>query len=286
MNEVQQAWRVRSARERAAAWIESRRTQNLIVSLILLNAVTLGLETSQTMMERFGILLVALDRAILGAFVLEIGVKLFALGPRFFRQPWNVFDFLIVGIALVPASGPLAVMRVLRVLRVLRLLSTVPRLRFVVESLLHSLPGISSIALLMVVLYYVFAVMATGLFGAGYPEWFGTIGRSMYTLFQIMTLESWSMGIVRPVMETHPYAWVFFVPFILVATFTILNLFIAIIVNTMQTMHDTAIEKEEVAIAAVVHREDSQLEQELRVVREELRAMRELLGKLGQAPGE
>jgi voltage-gated sodium channel len=171
-------------------------------------------------------------------------------------------------------------------LRVLRLLSTVPRLRFVVESLLHSLPGISSIALLMVVLYYVFAVMATGLFGAGYPEWFGTIGRSMYTLFQIMTLESWSMGIVRPVMETHPYAWVFFVPFILVATFTILNLFIAIIVNTMQTMHDTAIEKEEVAIAAVVHREDSQLEQELRVVREELRAMRELLGKLGQAPGE
>jgi voltage-gated sodium channel len=117
-----------------------------------------------------------------------------------------------------------------------------------VESLLHAIPGIASITGLLALLYYVFAVMATGLFGAAHPAWFGTIGKSMYTLFQIMTLESWSMGIARPVMETPPSAWPFFIPFILIATFTILNLFIAIIVNSMQTMHDRTRMQEQAAI--------------------------------------
>ena len=210
-------------------------------------------------------------------FVIEIATKLFAYGTRFFRDPWNVFDFVIVGIALVPASGPLTVLRVLRILRVLRLLSLVPRLRFVVESLLHAVPGILSIALLMVILYYIFAVIATGLYGATYPEFFGTLGASMYTLFQIMTLESWSMGIVRPVMETHPYAWLFFVPFILFATFTILNLFIAIIVNTMQSMHELQHKQEEAAITGAVVREGEEIGNEIKALRDEIRQLRTLL---------
>ena len=270
---------VNPVRLRIAAWVESPLVQNFIITIILINAVTLGMETSPVLMQQFGPVLLLIDSLILGVFVIEILTKLYAFGWRFFYNPWNVFDFIIVGIALIPASGPLAVLRVLRILRVLRLISMAPRLRMVVEALLHSVPGIASIAGLMLILFYIFAVMSTGLFGADYPEWFGSIGQSMYTLFQVMTLESWSMGIVRPVMETHVYAWVFFVPFILIATFTMLNLFIAIIVNTMQTMHDKAHQEEQAAIEEIVHQEHNMVEDELRALREEVRQLRQLLDK-------
>ncbi|MDW8374043.1 MAG: ion transporter, partial [Planctomycetota bacterium] len=173
---------------------------------------------------------VALDQAMLGFFVVELGLKLLARGLGFFRSAWNVFDLLVVAIALLPASGPLAVLRTLRVLRVLRLVSATPQLRFVVEALLHAVPGIGAIAGLIGILFYVFAVIVTKLFGASFPDWFGSIGASLYSLFQIMTLESWSMGIVRPVMQVYPWAWAVFVPFVIIATFTMLNLFIGIIV--------------------------------------------------------
>ena len=266
-----------SWRRSAGAWIESPTVQRVIVGLIVVNAVTLGLETSPSVMASYGSLLQWVDRAILAVFVGEIGLKLFARGLHFFREPWNVFDFSVVGIALIPASGPLAVLRALRVLRVLRLISTVPRLRFVVEALLRAVPGISSIAVLMLLLFYVFSVIAVGLFGQRFPEWFGTIGASMYTLFQIMTLESWSMGIVRPVMAEFPAAWVFFIPFILVATFTMLNLFIGIIVDTMQSMHGAQHEVERGLIEQTVHQDTSAIESEVRALRLEVRALREIL---------
>jgi len=272
-----------SLRQTLGAWVESKSVQNVIIGLIVINAIILGMETSPTIMAHFGPQLLALDSLILGVFVVEIGLKLVAQGAGFFRRGWNIFDLAVVGIALVPASGPLAILRALRILRVLRLLSMLPRLRFVVEALLHSLPGIGSIALLMVVVYYVAAVMATGLFGASHPEWFGGISHSMYTLFQIMTLESWSMGIVRPVMEAHPYAWLFFIPFILIATFTVLNLFIAIIVDAMQTMHEQVVKREEAGITEVLHSEGAHIEQELRAVREELRSLRTMLAQ-GRLP--
>lgn len=268
-----------STRAKLGEWIESDRIQRLIIALIVVNAIILGLETSASVMEGLGGILTALDRAILAVFVVEILIKLYAQGLGFFRRAWNVFDFLVVGIALVPASGPLAVLRALRVLRVLRLISLSPQLRFVVEALLKALPGISSIAVLMLILFYVASVMSTGLFGARFPEWFGTLGASMYTLFQIMTLESWSMGIVRPVMEAYPYAWAFFLPFILVATFTILNLFIGIIVNTMQTLHDEQHSAERERFEAALHRDTSQIEQEVRALREEVVRLRESLRK-------
>ncbi len=271
------------ARSRAGDWIESLPVQKFIIGLILINAVTLGLETSPDMMARFGGFLTTLDALILGVFVFEIATKLIARGPGFFRDPWNVFDFIIVGIALVPASGPLQVLRTLRVLRVLRLISMMPRLRLVISALLHAVPGIGAIAGLMVILFYVFAVMATGLFGGEFPEWFGSVGSSMYTLFQIMTLESWSMGIVRPVMAAFPYAWLFFIPFILIATFTMLNLFIAIIVNTMQEMHQADHEKEQAAIEEAVHAEGVHLDEDLRALRAEVRALREALERRPEA---
>ena len=259
------------------AWIESVAVQKFVIVLILVNAAILGIETSRSAMTEYGTALIMLDHIILGVFVIEIFIKLLAFDWRFFKNPWNVFDFMVVGIALVPASGPLAILRALRVLRVLRLVSMMPRLRFVVEALLHALPGIGSIAMLMLVMYYVFSVMATGLFGDRFPEWFGTIGESMYTLFQIMTLESWSMGIVRPVMETYPYAWLFFVPFILIATFTILNLFIAIIVDTMQTLHDQTDKNEKVSPEFDETSHSSAITLEIRELRNEVQALKTLL---------
>ncbi|MCF7985118.1 MAG: ion transporter [Thiohalocapsa sp.] len=265
------------SRERIGAWIESAPAQRFIIVLIALNAVTLGLETSAAIMQRAGPALLLFDKIVLGIFVVEILIKLYAFRLGFFRNAWNLFDFAVVGIALVPASGPLAVLRALRVLRVLRLISTVPRMRFVVEALLQAVPGISSIAALMLLLFYVFAVMATSLFGQTFPDWFGSIGASMYTLFQIMTLESWSMGIARPVMQAFPYAWAFFVPFILIATFTMLNLFIGIIVDTMQTMHGAEHEAERDHIEDAVHDDASRVLRRLEQVQSELAALRALL---------
>ena len=268
-------------RARLGAWIESSSVQGAIIGLIVFNALTLGLETSTTVMAHWGRTLHLIDAFVLGVFVLELSIKLFAQGLRFFREPWNVFDFLVVSIALIPSSGPLAVLRALRVLRVLRLISMVPRMRFIVESLLRAVPGIASIAALMLLLYYVFAVMATGLFGDRFPEWFGTLGDSMYTLFQVMTLESWSMGIVRPVMAEYPLAWAFFIPFILLATFTMLNLFIGIIVDTMQNMHGEQHAQELDDIERAVHQDIGPLGEELQALRAEVRALRADLARPG-----
>ncbi|MDZ7871630.1 MAG: ion transporter [Rheinheimera sp.] len=265
---------VGSLRTRIQTFVELPRFGQLILLLILLNAVLLGMETSTALMAQYGSTLLLLDKLLLGVFVVELVLRIFAYRAAFFKDPWSLFDFAVVTIALIPASGPLAVLRSLRVLRVLRVLSMVPSMRRVVSALLGSLPGLSSIALVLVLIYYVFAVMATKIFGAAFPEWFGSIGASFYTLFQVMTLESWSMGIARPVMEQFPYAWLFFVPFILVATFTMLNLFIAIIVNTMQTFSEEehALERQQDKQAEV--QEQQQLHAELKAIRQELQQLR------------
>ncbi len=227
-----------TVRGRLRALVEGRHFQWAVTGLIAVNALTLGLETSTVAMQHAGGLIAGLDRIILAVFVCEIALKTVALGPLgFFRRGWNLFDFAIVAIALVPSAGAFSVLRALRILRVLRLVSIVPAMRKVVLALLASIPGVSSIMMLMVLVFYIFAVIATRLYGAAFPQWFGTVGESMYSLFQIMTLESWSMGIVRPVMEQFPNAWLVFVPFILVTSFAVLNLFIAVIVNAMQEQH-------------------------------------------------
>ncbi|MFT6429762.1 MAG: voltage-gated sodium channel [Halopseudomonas sp.] len=231
--ELRQPWR-----QQLANWLERPRIQFLVMTLILINAVILGLETSSTMMQHSGGLLKRLDQFILGLFVVEITLRFVAHGWRLLKDPWGLFDTLVIAIALVPASGPLAILRALRVLRILRLVSIVPSMKIVVQSLLSALPGMGSIVALLSLVFYVAAVIATQMFGQIFPDWFGTLGASLYTLFQIMTLESWSMGIVRPVMEVYPFAWMFFVPFILIATFMILNLFIAVIVDAIQNQRE------------------------------------------------
>ena len=224
-------------RAQLAAWLERPQFTNFIIGVIILNAITLGLETSPEAMAAAGGVILMIDRICLGIFVVEIIAKLIAYRGRFFRNGWNLFDFVIVGIALIPNTGGLSVLRALRCLRVLRVSSVAPRLRRVVEGFVTALPGMGSVFLLMALIFYIAAVMATKLFAASFPEWFGSLPLSAYSLFQIMTLESWSMGIVRPVMDIYPYAWMFFVPFIMVTTFAVVNLLVGLIVNSMQDAH-------------------------------------------------
>ncbi|WP_292953671.1 MULTISPECIES: ion transporter [unclassified Neptuniibacter] len=251
--------------------------QHMILTLIVINAITLGLETVPAIMNRYGVPILILDRVILTVFVFEILLRLFVYRLKFFRDPWSLFDFLVVTIALMPSTGPFSVLRALRVLRVLRILSIVPSMRRVVGALLASIPGLSSIALVLLLIYYVFAVIATNLFGSAFPEWFGSIGASLYTLFQIMTLESWSMGISRPVMETYPYAWAFFIPFILIATFTMLNLFIAIIVNAMQTFTEIETKTTVGAVDQARDHIEADMHAEMKELRAEIGELKHLL---------
>lgn len=261
---------VGAIRMRMAEWVESDKIQYFIVVVILVNAVVLGLETSAKAMESFGGLILLIDRICLAIFVSELGIKLVAYQSRFWRSSWNLFDLAVIAVAVVPGTGPWSVLRTLRVLRVLRLLTVIPSLRKVVAAFLHSIPGLAGVAAVMSIFFYTAGVLATKLFGPSFPEWFGTLGKSLYTLFQIMTLESWSMGIVRPVMETFPLAWMFFVPFIIIATFTILNLFIGIIVSTMQEL---SIPKKEEAKSPEIEALLDRIENDLRFLREKTQSL-------------
>ena len=249
----------------ARPWFE-----RAVIALIVFNAIILGMETSPTLMAEAGGVLRALDRAILAIFVVELLVRLLADPRGFVRDPWRWFDTAIVAIALVPATGALSVLRAFRILRVLRLVANVPAMRRVVTGLLEALPGMGSIVMLLGLIFYVFAVICTKAFGATFPEWFGTLAASGYTLFQVMTLESWSMGIVRPVMEVYPWAWALFLPFILATAFTVLNLFIGVIVDAMQSEHaaEAAAEREG------LQSDNERILAELAALRAEIRALR------------
>lgn len=262
-------------RQALVALLSSRRWEQIIIAVIVVNSVILGLETDEGIVAAYGPILHTLDAIILGIFVVEIVLRIFAFGPKFFRDPWSLFDFAVVAIALVPAAGPFQVLRALRILRVLRLISVMPALRRVVGGLIAALPGMSSILVLMAMLFYVASVMATNLFGDTFPDWFGSLGAALYTLFQVMTLESWSMGIVRPVMEEHPYAWMFFVPFILLSTYAVLNLFIGVIVSAMQG----EAEAEAHADRQALQDESAQMLAELKGLRAEVAALRADLEK-------
>ncbi len=238
--------------------------QHVLVVLIVVNAIILGLETSHTIMEQAGDFLHLIDHVILWIFIAELALLMAARGLRFFKDPWCVFDFIVIAIALVPATGSLSVLRALRVLRVLRLVNKIESMRKVVAGLLHSLPSLGSVFGLILVIFYVFSVIATNMFGVAFPDLFGDLGTTSFTLFQVMTLESWSEGVARPVMAQFPYAWIYFVMFIFIATFVIINLFIAVIVdslNSNKVLDDKKVKKDPVLV-------------ELQMLRQELAELR------------
>ena len=262
---------------RLGEFVESARVQKLITWLIVINAAILGLETVPEVRAQVGGLLTAVDTIILGVFVIELVAKMAYRRSGFFREGWNWFDLIVVGIALVPAAGPLAVLRTLRVLRLLRLLSVVPSMRTVVEGLFRALPGMGSVAALFVLIFYVAAVLTTNLYGTDFSEWFGDLGASMFTLFQIMTLEGWA-DMARSMMEHHTTAWIFFVIFILITTFAVLNLFVGIIVNAMQSR----VEEEHAADAAQAHDERTEMLAQMERMSTQLATVTADLAKLRQ----
>ena len=254
--------------------VESKNFQNFIIVLIILNGITMGLETSKSIMASYGEIINAFDKLVIAIFTVEIILRITAHKISFFKDPWSLFDLFVVVISLAPSSGSFQVLRILRVLRLFRLITVVPQMRKIVAALISVIPGMLSIIGLMSLIFYVFAIMATSLYSQTFPQWFGTLGESFYTLFQIMTLESWSMGIVRPIMEQHPYAWTFFVPFIFVATFVMINLVVAIIVDAMAVLKE-----EEKEMIEEVQISENELKTEIKTLQNEIQELKQLIIK-------
>ncbi len=258
--------------------IETNWFQKTIVSLIILNSILIGLETSPAVMERFGFYIDQIDRLILLLFVIEIVLKLYAYGVDFFKSAWNLFDTIVIAISIIPSVGAaFTVLRALRILRTLRLLKNIPKLKLIIESLLHSIPSIGWIAVLLVIIFYIFAVIGNSLFGVTNPDYFGSLVKTTFTLFQIMTLESWASGIARPIISHTPLAAIYFVVFILIATYTTLNIFIAIVVNTMNELHLKGLQEEEKEIKKFVHIEHEELIEHMQHMKNELDEIKRLL---------
>lgn len=227
------------------SFVESTPFQNAILIVILINSVIMGLQTSERIVSAIGPVLTVLDNICLGIFIAELLLKIVTYGLKFFVDGWNWFDLIVVVCSLISGLSFLKVLRVFRIFRVFRtfkalkgirafrLVSRLDKLRLVFEAIRKSIPGISWSGALLLLIYYIFALIGTTLFGVNFPDWFGSIGKSLYTLFQVMTLESWSMGISRPVMDVFPWAWVYFVPFVLISSFVIMNVVVGIVVNSI-----------------------------------------------------
>ncbi len=267
-------------RTKAQTFVEHSLTQKVIMAIIIFNAITLGLSTSDRVMAVAGPAIEAIDKIVLVIFVVELLIKFFAYRLRFFNSAWNIFDLAVVIMGLMPNREGLSALRGLRVIRVMRLMSVIPQMRAVIQALLDALPGMGAVIIMISLIFYIFAVMATLMYGASFDEWFGTLGRSLYSLFQIMTLESWSMGIVRPVMKEFPNAWALFVPFIVITAFSVLNLFIGLLVNTMQAAVEAEHGEDIENLRTLVKKETDVVDQHVLDLHEEVRQLRKELAEL------
>ena len=207
-----------------------------IIGLILLNAALLGIETSPAMERQFGDLLHLGNQIILAVFILEALLKMLAFAPRadrYFRDGWNVFDFLIIAFALIPATGEFAtIARLARLLRALRLISAVKELRLIVAALVRSIPSVTHVLILMSIIVYIYAIIGYQLYHEHDPTHWRSLGVSVLTLFNIITLEGWTV-VMDNAMQLHPWSWIYFVSYVIIATFVVINLFVAIIINQL-----------------------------------------------------
>jgi voltage-gated sodium channel len=232
-------------KERCREVVEARWFEPFMIGLILFNAVLIGLETSHDIVEQHGRLLHLANDIILWVFVVEAALKITAVAPRFglyFGSGWNLFDFTIVVLSFLPATEEFAlVARLIRVLRVLRLVSTVPQLRLIVATLVRSIPSMGHDIMLMSIIFYIYAVTGFHLFHKDDPEHWGSLGTALLTLFGVVTLEGW-VQVMETVMKPHPWAWLYFVSFVLIGTFVMLNLFIAVVINNLDASKTAELE--------------------------------------------
>lgn len=212
--------------------------KNTIVLIILINSIVLGLITSDAIYAKFGKILEFILSTCVAIFTVEIILRIIAKGWRFFLNGWNIFDFVLVSIALMPETGAAITFRVFRVMRALRMVSSFKKLRHIVSAILVSAPHVFWAAVLLMIIFYIFGIMGQNLFHEEFPQWFGTLGETVYTLFQVTTLESWSMGIARPVMKVFPWAWCYFVPFVMISSYIVLNVVVGVVVNATSDLSD------------------------------------------------
>lgn len=212
--------------------------KNTIVLIILINSIVLGLITSDVIYAKFGKILEFILSTCVAIFTVEILLRIIAKGWRFFLNGWNIFDFVLVSIALMPETGAAITFRVFRVMRALRMVSSFKKLRHIVSAILVSAPHVFWAAVLLMIIFYIFGIMGQNLFHEEFPQWFGTLGETVYTLFQVTTLESWSMGIARPVMKVFPWAWMYFVPFVMISSYIVLNVVVGVVVNATSDLSD------------------------------------------------
>ena len=245
-----------------AAWFEY-----CIIAVIIVNGIILGLETSSAVDGRYGDWLRLGNEAALWVFIIEAALKLLAQWPRswrYFRDGWNIFDFLVIVFALVPATGQFAMIaRLARLLRVVRLISAIRDLRLIVAALVRSIPSVGHVIMLMSIVVYIYAIMGYHLFHQLDPARWGNLGLSVLTLFNIITLDGWT-EVMNTAMRHYPWAWLYFVSFVVVGTFVVINMFIAIIINSL----DDAKREQPPEIEGPVSRE--QLLRELQGARETL----------------
>ena len=216
--------------------VDSKYFEPIIIAIIVANSLLLGMETSKTLEERFGDQMRLGNQVALSIFIVEAIIKMVALAPRshrYFKDGWNVFDFIVIVAALIPATGQFAVVaRLARLLRALRLISAVKELRLIITALVRSIPSVGHVMMLMGIIVYIYAIMGYHFFHADDPQNWGSLGRSCLTLFNIITLEGWT-EVMAVAMEINPYAWIYFVSFVVVGTFVVINLLIAIIINNL-----------------------------------------------------
>ena len=257
---------------------DSRVFQAFIIGVILVNAVLVGLETDAQLVARYGALFELLNMAIIAVFVTELAIRLVSYFPRpqrFFADGWNVFDFVIVALSVLPAGGSFAnVARLARLLRVLRIVSVFPELRLIVGTMLRSLSSMTSVILLLSLVLYVYAVLGFHLFGAVDPAHWGDLGLSVRTLFEVLTLEGW-LELQAAVLTAVPGAWLFFGSYVLVAVFIVVNLFIAVILNNLESV------KAEHAAEALEDGDDAELLKRIEALRSELGDVEALLRRRG-----
>ena len=266
-------------------FVDGRFFQNFILVIIIINSAVLGLQTVPSMNEgAIGQVMTVIDTVCLGIFILEMLLKMIAY--RFFgyfKSGWNWFDFIIILSSVLSGLTVLSSMRILRVFRVFRslkslrgfkMVSSLKQLQVIIGAIGKSIPGISWTALLLLIIYYIFSIIGVTQFGEAFPEWFGTIPRAMYTLFQVMTLESWSMGISRPVMEAYSYAWAYFVPFVLISSFVMMNVVVGIVVNAISEVTEVNDgEKHDESV-------NVDIKSEIVALREHLSSLEEMLSKI------
>ena len=216
--------------------VEAPAFEFTIIAIIILNGALLGLGTSPALSERYGELIRIGSQIALVIFIVEALLKMVSVSPRvagYFKDGWNIFDFLVIVFALIPATGQFAMIaRLARLLRVLRLISTIRDLRLIVAALVRSIPSVGHVMMLMSIIVYIYAIMGYHLFHENDPENWGNLGISLLTLFNIITLEGWT-EVMYAAMEVHRLAWLYFVSFVIVGTFVVINLFIAIIINNL-----------------------------------------------------